>query len=346
MNKKNLTEWYKKAGAESDVVVSTRIRLARNLRKYPFPCRLSTEQKKQIVEEIKSAVQASGSVLVPRFRFVNMETLSDMEAVSLVERHLVSPEFIAERAGRGLLLLDDESVSIMINEEDHLRIQVMGEGLNMEALYETASKLDTLLDERLTFAFEEKLGYLTQCPTNLGTGMRASVMLHLPAIQESGGIQRIAGGLSKIGLTIRGMYGEHSGPTGALYQLSNQVTLGLSEEAALENLKGITMQLCAQERTARKTLLTNIQIQDNIWRSLGILKNARRLESSEFMTMISQLRLGVSCGLIDTLTLDQINQMIVEAQPATLMELYGSPCTPEERDIFRAQKVREILQKV
>ena len=345
MNNQNITEWYKKAGAEGDVVVSTRIRLARNLRKYPFPCRLSTEQKKQVVEEVKNAVQDADSELTPRFRFVNMETISDMEAVALVERHLVSPEFISERAGRGLLLLDDESVSIMINEEDHLRVQVMGEGLNLETLYETASKLDGRLDERLAFAFEEKLGYLTQCPTNLGTGMRASVMLHLPAIQESGGIQRIAGGLSKIGLTIRGMYGEHSGSAGSLYQLSNQVTLGLSEEAALENLKGITMQLCTQERAARETLLSNIQIQDSIWRSLGILKNARRLESGEFMAMISRLRLGVSCGLIDVLTLDRINQMIVEAQPATLMQSYGSSCSPEERDMFRAQRVRENFKE-
>ncbi len=344
MSKQNLTEWYKKSGVEGDVVISTRIRLARNLKKYPFPCRLTVEQKKQVVEEVKNVVLDGGSALAPRFAYVDMETLSDLEAVSLVERHLVSPEFISDRAGRGLLLLDDESVSIMLGEEDHVRIQVMGEGLDLETLYDTASKIDTLLDEQLAFAFDEKLGYLTQCPTNLGTGMRASVMLHLPALQESGAIQRIAAGLSKIGLTIRGMYGEGSGSKGALFQLSNQVTLGLAEETALQNLKGITLQLCGQERAAREALLKNVQLQDNIWRSLGILKNARRLESGEFMAMISRLRLGVACGLIDGLPLADVNKMIVEAQPATLMRLAGKQCSPEERDFFRAQQVRELLK--
>lgn len=346
MNNRQMTEWYKKAGAEGDVVISTRVRLARNLKQYPFPSRLSAEQKKQIVEEVKSAVLDNPSALAGRFRFVDMERLSDIEAVSLVERHLVSPEFISDREGRGLLLLDDESVSIMINEEDHIRMQVMGEGLSLEVLYDMAAKLDTLMDERLTFAFDETLGYLTQCPTNLGTGMRASVMLHLPALQENGSVPRIAGGLSKIGLTIRGLYGENSEPKGALYQLSNQVTLGLSEEAALENLKGITMQLVGQERTAREALLKNVQIEDSIWRSLGILKNARRLESGEFMALVSRLRLGVSNGLIGDLSLDQLNQLMVEAQPATLMELSDRPCSPEERDVLRAERVRTLLQNV
>jgi len=343
MTNKTATEWYKKSGAEGDVVISTRIRLARNLKKYPFPCRLSMEQKKQVLLEVKSAIFDNPSALTERFRYVDMETLDDVASVSLVERHLVSPEFISNREGRGLLLLDDESVSIMVNEEDHIRMQVMGEGLQLEALYDTASRLDTLLDERLTFAFHEELGYLTQCPTNLGTGMRASVMLHLPALQESGSLPRIAGGLSKIGLTIRGMYGENSEPKGALYQLSNQVTLGLSEETALENLKGVAMQLVEQERNAREALLKNVQMEDSVWRSLGILKNARRLESGEFMTLVSRLRLGVSCGLIHDVSLDQLNRIMVEAQPATLMSLSDSKNGSEEREILRARRVRELL---
>ena len=346
MSKKTATEWYKKSGAEGDAVISTRIRLARNLKKYPFPCRLNPEQKKQITREVKAAILDNPSALTDRFQYIDMETIGDVESVSLVERHLVSPEFISNREGRGLLLLDDESVSIMMNEEDHIRMQVMGEGLQLEALYDTANRMDTLLDERLTFAFHEELGYLTQCPTNLGTGMRASLMLHLPALQESGSLPRIAGGLSKIGLTIRGMYGENSEPKGALYQLSNQVTLGLSEETALENLKGIAMQLVGQERSAREALLKNVQIEDSIWRSLGILKNARRLEAGEFMTLVSRLRLGVSCGLIHDVSLDQLNQLMVEAQPATLLSLSGGKSDPEEREILRARRVRELLENV
>lgn len=341
-----MTKWYEKNGPEGDVVISTRVRLARNIKEYPFPVKLTDDQKNKIKEIIKTAVLESNSAIAQEFRFLDLEELSQTEAVSLVERHLVSPEFISNRQGRGLLLTQDETISIMINEEDHLRIQVMQEGLSLEQVYELVDKLDTLLNERLHFAFDDNLGYLTQCPTNLGTGMRASLMLHLPALQESGAMGRVAANLSKLGLAIRGIYGEGTEPVGAMYQLSNQVTLGLSEKEAVTNLKSIAVQIINQERAARQTLTESLQTQDAICRSVGILQNARILGSDEFMKLISNVRLGISTALINhsSFNLDTVNSLIVQVQPATIMLPTGKKLTAQERDILRAKITAERLQ--
>lgn len=340
-----MTKWYEKSGPEGDVIISTRIRLARNLRSYPFPVKLSMQQREKVEQEIKDAVFESNSTFAQQFRFMDMKQVDKTEAVSLVERHLVSPEFISQSMGRALLLAQDESISIMINEEDHLRIQVMQEGLNLEQVYDIADKFDTLLNEKLHFAFDENLGYLTQCPTNLGTGMRASLMLHLPALQESGTMSRVANNLSKLGLAIRGTYGEGTEPIGALYQLSNQVTLGLSEREAIANLNSIAMQLVAQERAARETLVKSMEAQDVICRSVGILQNARMLSNNEFMKLISNVRLGIATGLIVNIPYDAVSSMIAQVQPATIMLPSDKKLTPSERDALRAKIVSERLSK-
>lgn len=328
----------------SDVVISTRIRFARNLREYPFPCRLSDEKKRRVASIVKEAVLEGHSAISDRFRYIQMSELTQEEAVSLVERHLVSPEFISDRQGRGLLLLDDESVSIMINEEDHVRIQVIQSGMKLEDAFSLADKIDTLLDERLNFAFNEKLGYLTQCPTNIGTGMRASLMLHLPALQESGVMGKLAGSLSKLGIVIRGMYGEGSEPYGAVYQLSNQVTLGITEQEAIKNLRDIAMQLVAQERNAREKLSENINILDDIFRSYGILLYAKLVSNSECMKLLSNIRFGVEMGLFE-IDLNILNRLLIEIQPATLMKNVGKKLTPAERDHIRAELVRTALSQ-
>ena len=328
----------------SDVVISTRIRFARNLREYPFPCRLSDEKKRRVASIVKEAVLEGHPAISDRFRYIQMSELTQEEAVSLVERHLVSPEFISDRQGRGLLLLDDESVSIMINEEDHVRIQVIQSGMKLEDAFSLADKIDTLLDERLNFAFNEKLGYLTQCPTNIGTGMRASLMLHLPALQESGVMGKLAGSLSKLGIVIRGMYGEGSEPYGAVYQLSNQVTLGITEQEAIKNLRDIAMQLVAQERNAREKLSENINILDDIFRSYGILLYAKLVSNSECMKLLSNIRFGVEMGLFE-IDLDILNRLLIEIQPATLMKNVGKKLTPAERDHIRAELVRTALSQ-
>lgn len=336
-----MKKWYEKSGQEADVVISTRVRLARNLSDYPFPVKMTAEQRKKVEQAVRDAVMRGNSSISNQFRFISLDDISQNEAVSLVERHLVSPEFISAPNGRGLLLTQDETVSVMINEEDHLRIQVMCEGLDLEGAYEMVDRVDALLNESLHFAFDEDLGYLTQCPTNLGTGMRASLMLHLPALQESGAMRRVASSLSKLGLVIRGIYGEGSEPVGAIYQLSNQVTLGLSEQSAIANLKSIAGQLIAQERAARAELVKTVETQDQIFRSIGILKSARVLSSDEFMRLISYVRMGVATELLTGISYDTINSLIVQVQPATMM--LTKKMTTAERDALRASIVSQRL---
>lgn len=328
----------------SNVVMQTRIRLARNLRKYPFPCRLSQAGKNEVVETIVSAIKNSNSPLANDFDVLYVKDLTEAQRISLVEAHLASPEFISDSAGRAIVLSKDREMSIMINEEDHIRLQILKKGFDLDGAYDVADKLDTLLDENLDFAYDEKLGYLTQCPTNLGTGMRASVMLHLPALQRSKAVSRIAGNLQKLGLTIRGTYGEGSEPQGAMYQLSNQVTLGISEQAAIDNLKNITAQLINQEENAQKRMADSIEIQDRIERSLGILKSARLISRDEAMDLLSNVRFGINTGLIEDVEIQVIDKLISDIQPATMIVNKKENLTPSQRDQLRAEHIREVLR--
>ena len=328
----------------SDVVISTRVRLARNLKDYPFPCKLSAQGREEVIEKVRDAVKNGNSVLAKDFSFIKMSEVDPRRSVSLVEKRLVSPEFISNNAGRALLLSNDESLSIMINEEDHIRLQVITKGLSLDEAYDTADKLDTLLDERLEFAFDEKLGYLTQCPTNLGTGMRASVMLHLPALEKSRAVSRIAGNLSKLGLTIRGAHGEGTEPKGALYQLSNQVTLGISEQAAIENLKNITAQLVAQEEQARERLCKSMDVQDAIARSLGILRYALVISHDEALKLLSNVRLGIVSGQITGVDVATVDKLMTDVEPATLSVNAGKSLSPHERDVERAKLIQAALK--
>ena len=327
----------------SGIIISTRVRLARNLKDYPFPCKLSEQGRQKVNEKVRAAITQSNSALQNDFEYIKMSDLPPVDSVALVEKRLVSPEFISDTNGRALLLSKDKSLSIMINEEDHIRLQVIKNGLALEEAYDTADKLDTLLDENLEFAFDEKLGYLTQCPTNLGTGMRASVMLHLPALEKSKAISRIAGSLSKLGLTIRGAHGEGTEPKGALYQLSNQVTLGISEKSAIENLKNIALQLASQEEQARERLCSSIDIQDTIARSLGILKYSMLISHDEALNLLSNVRMGVLSGQITDINTDVIDSLMTEIEPATLSVSTGKQLSPRERDIERAKIIKEKL---
>lgn len=328
----------------SDIVISTRVRLARNLKEFPFPCRLSKQGMEKVTEKVKSAIKDSHSSVASDFSFIKMDALTPMQGVSLVERRLVSPEFVSDVEGKALLLSSDESLSIMINEEDHIRIQAITKGLALEQTLDIVDKLDTLLDENLDFAFDKKLGYLTQCPTNLGTGMRASVMLHLPALEKSRAIGRISGNLSKLGLTIRGAHGEGTEPKGALYQLSNQVTLGISEKAAIENLKNITKQLVAQEEMARERLCESIEIKDTLSRSLGILRYAMSISHDEALKLLSNVRFGIEAGVLDGISTALIDKLMIEVEPATITVNSGKNLSATERDIIRADYIREALK--
>ena len=327
----------------SQVVMLTRIRLARNLKEYPFPCRLNLAGKNKVAEVIIESLRNSNSPIADDFDVIYIRDLDESQRIALVESHLASPEFISDANGRAMLISKDRTMSIMINEEDHIRLQIIKKGFDLEGAYDVADKLDTLLDENLNFAFDEKLGFLTQCPTNLGTGMRASVMLHLPALQKSQAISRIAGNLQKLGLTIRGTYGEGSNPKGAMYQLSNQVTLGISEKAAVENLKNIANQLISQELQAQKRMVEALETQDKICRSLGILTTAKLMSCSEAMELLSNVRFGVITGIIGTVAIEEIDKLIDDIQPATMIVAKGEKLSVRARDIERADLIRERL---
>lgn len=331
--------WYKNKGTEGDIVLSTRVRLARNLSEYPFPARLDESQKKAIGNTVKEVLADNENF---ELDFIDMSALSSAETVSLAEKHLISPEFACDTAGRSLLLSADEDISIMICEEDHIRIQTVYPGLSLEEAFETALKIDEALEDKIAFAFDENLGYLTQCPTNIGTALRASVMLHLPALSKKGAMQRLSTTVAKLGLTLRGSYGEGSEISGDIYQLSNQVTLGISEEAAIKNLNSIAIQIITQEKQARAVLIKDEDYLDRIYRAYGILKSAYKLTSKELMNLISYVRVGVSEGILD-IPSEKLRTLTVLLQPATLNTSVGRVLSQTERDVLRSQKVREEI---
>lgn len=322
-------------------MISSRIRLARNIKDIPFTGRMTVEQKKAVCTKVKEVASA-----IPGYKFdyIDMENVTAIQAGSMVEEHLISVEFANNREGEGLLLDRKHNVSVMINEEDHLRIQVLGRGEKLATLYETASEIDDALDEKLHFAFSEKLGYLTHCPTNLGTGLRASVMMHLPALHESGLINKIINTVSQVGLTVRGMYGEGSEPAGCVYQVSNQITLGISEKDTIERLEDIVRQIARNEAALREKMLENISIEDRVFRSYGIAREARIMSSQEFMKLMSDIRLGIEGGLLnlDTKVLDEL---CIKVQPYTLMLYGGEGMEICQRDIKRAEIVRDKLKE-
>ena len=301
---------------------------------------MTESQKQELKAKVKSAVYESNTPYSKSLKFIDMADIPENEIYAMVERHIISPEFAQNPMGGAIILSEDESISIMIGEEDHIRIQVIMGGLNLEKAYDIAESLDSMLYSSLHFAFDSNLGYLTECPTNLGTGLRASVMLHLPVTESSGEIPRLSETVSKIGFTVRGMYGEGSKSSASLYQVSNQVTLGLSEKNAIENLKIITTQLIEKEQSARQSL-NKIKLEDTVFRAYGTLKNCRILSSDEMMTLISRIKLGVDMGIIKIDVSPM--QLFVENQPYSLMKRHGN-VSPEERDILRASDIREVLK--
>jgi len=334
-------KWYLQAGDHGDIVVSSRIRLARNINGYSFPNKMSDSDKREVTIKVRDAVLNFD--IGHDFQYIEMDKISDIKALSMAEHHLISPLFAENTGGRALLLYKDESVSIMINEEDHIRIQVLNSGLNLEAAYASAQKIDEIIAKALPVAFDERLGYLTECPTNLGTGMRASLMLHLPALQAAGAMNNIGATVGKIGLTLRGAYGEGSRAVGDMFQLSNQVTLGISEETAISNLMSITDQILERERTARNHFPEPERIADAIYRAYGVLKYARYMGGEEFNDIISKIRLGVSMEIINEITLEKINELIALTGQATLQENSGATLEPDARDRLRASVIRNKL---
>lgn len=334
-----MTKWYQLTGKENDVAVSSKVALSRNLRNHVFTDRLSVEEKEQIAQEVEAVVREK---LPDKMIMTHMGDLSPYAAISLAERDLVSPEFVSLREGRSFLMTPDESLSLMICEEDHVKVQALLPGLELDRSYELADHMDTLLDEGLGFSFDPKLGYLTQCPTNIGTAMRGSVVLQLPAMRILNRVRHLSNTVSRLGLVLTGAYGEGDAPTGSLYLLTNQVTLGISEEAALQNLDSLALSIIQQEREAREELMENLQFQDMLWRSYGTLKSARVMSFQEFMEALSVVKVGIAAGEFD-IPMNTVNELIYAMQPATLNTEEGRALERQERDALRAEKVRAVF---
>jgi len=333
-----MAKWYLTAGDQRDTVVSTRVRLARNIKGYPFPWRLDIPARLKVNELIIKAAEEEKLGL----KAINMKELTTSQAASLAERKIISEEFASASDGRALLINEDENISIMLCEDDHIRLQVIMSGLSLEQALEKANEIDDKLNNRLEFAFDERLGYLTEKPLDLGTGMRASVMLHLPALTSIGQISKLSSTVSKLGLSISPVFVTGSQQAGDFYQLSNQLTLGISEKAAIANLKSITTQIVNQERTARKELVSSVAGQDRIYRSYGILKSARLLTSAEMLEYISYVRLGAAVGILP-LNTEELDEMALTMQPASVNALEGAKLDRTQRDAKRADMVREKL---
>lgn len=332
--------WYNVSVSQSTVAVSTRIRLARNINGIPFPSKMSPKHFKDVNEAVREAIKKSDSPIAKSLKFIAMDDIPEIERFAMVERHIISKKFASDYQNRAIIISEDESICIMLGEEDHIRVQVLLSGIQFERAYELADSVDSILCNGLDLAFDSRIGFLTECPTNLGTGLRSSVMLHLPLIENKGEMSGIADSISKIGLTVRGMYGEGTKALASLYQISNQITLGISEKNAIDNLKIIASQLIQKEENYRKEL-DRIKLEDRCMRSYGILKNARILTSSEMMSRLSDVQLGRSLGIIDSTVIPI--QLIVEGQPYMLMRKFGE-MSPQERDINRAVMVRKALE--
>ncbi|MBR5535014.1 MAG: protein arginine kinase [Clostridia bacterium] len=323
---------------------SGRVRLARNLKTIPFPSRMNADMAREVIDKVWDAL--SSCALKDTLKIIKSEDCDKTLLASLSEKHLISPDFLKGTLPRGVIISEDETISIMINEEDHIRIQVFAQGSSLDDAYDTADKIDNLLSEKLDIAFSEKFGYLTACPTNAGTGMRASFMLHLPALTMSNSISSVLTWANKLGLAVRGIYGEGSKAKGAFYQLSNQITLGATEKDIIQRVNLAAEELMKKEEMVRNTLFENnrIRLTDKCMRSYGILSNAYALSSEEAFSLTSDVLLGISLGIINNITTQKLSDTLFLTLPSSLAQSGKlTDSDPVTRDVLRAQYFRENL---
>lgn len=339
-------KWIQAEGPLSPIVVSTRVRVARNILGIPFPGTMKPEQTEEViakVEQVFALCSSKGDF--GAFHLLRMAGLSQVDRLALVEKHMISIDLANKREG-AVALRDDQAVAVMVNEEDHLRIQSLLPGLQLEQAWQITSHYDDLLEGELQFAFHEEYGYLTACPTNAGTGMRASVMLHLPALMHSNQIGKVLAAIGQFGLMARGLYGEGTEASGNMFQISNQVTSGLPEEEIIRNLRAVVEQIVAQEKAHLKSMVASnrVRLEDRVHRSIGLLANARVLDSNEAMSLISDLRLGVSAGLL-TLPVNVITELMVLSQPGVLQKECKDTLDAFGRDVLRAEIIGKRLKE-
>jgi len=347
----NKDSWVNGKGPEAEIVFSSRIRLARNIANLPFPSQANNAQKIKVLDKAKEVYPKISSL--KSSSFVNMAELNSLDSQFLVERHLISQEHAVNSKGKGLIMSKDEKISIMVNEEDHFRSQVILSGFDLKKCWQILDQVDKDLEKKISFSFLSDLGYLTACPTNLGTALRASCMLHLPALAFTKRINKILELLTRISFTTRGLFGEGTQALGNFFQISNQVSLGLSETELIDNLIGVVNQVKVQEIDARNFLLKKhkISLEDNVWRALGILRNSRLISSREALSHLSILCLGLDLGIIKNIDLSSkekgrniINNLFIIIQPAHLQKMESKVLEEKERDYMRAEILRKKLE--
>ncbi|MBQ2826346.1 MAG: ATP--guanido phosphotransferase [Clostridia bacterium] len=330
-------KWYEMQGKDKDVVISSRVRLARNIDGYPFPSRLDEKSAQEVISKVRAAFGDA-------YTYTDLTALTPLEIRGYVERQEISQDLANAKGPHGLLTSDKSGVSVMVCEEDHMRLQCVMSGLALKEAYELVAEADDVADSALDIAFDEKLGYLTHCPTNLGTGMRASVMMFLPAMTMSRQIQSLSAQLQKLGLTVRGMYGEGSSAEGCIYQISNQITLGITEEETLDKLSKIIDQIVVSERQLRESVGKNDELCDRIARAEGVFRYAKMISSSEFMKLYADLRLGISTDITQGISFEKLDSLLVRVMPANLMlESEQLSADEKQRDKLRAEKIRSII---
>ncbi|GGA88537.1 protein arginine kinase [Ornithinibacillus halotolerans] len=341
-----ISPWMREEGPDHDIVLSSRIRLARNFADMPFPILAEQKDLEDIRTFFKEEYEHQSFGEYTNFEFISIRDLTAIEKSVLVEKHLISP-FLAKREGAAAALIsENEQVSVMINEEDHIRIQVYFPGLQLTKTLNRALEFDDWIEEKVNYAFDESRGFLTSCPTNVGTGMRASVMMHLPALAMTKQINRMMPAINQLGLVVRGIYGEGSEALGNIFQISNQITLGKAEEHIIEDLESVVQQLIEHERKARTRILeqSGIELENRIFRSYGVLQYSRIIESKEAARCLSNVRLGIDLGIIKNVSRNILNELMVLTQPGFLQHYAKKTLTAKERDILRASLIRERLQ--
>ncbi|MBT2683681.1 protein arginine kinase [Bacillus sp. ISL-37] len=341
-----VSSWMSDDGPDSDIVLSSRIRFARNLDEYNFPTLFTNGEAEAVVGTIMERASNTPITAFGQLEMIKMDEIPPLQKRVLVEKHLISPNLAENSVHGAVLLSENEEVSIMINEEDHVRIQCLFPGFQLSEALGAANEIDDWLEDYVNYAFDEKFGYLTSCPTNVGSGLRASVMMHLPGLVLTQQMNRIVPAINQLGLVVRGIYGEGSEALGNIFQISNQITLGKSEEDIVDDLKSVVSQIISQERSAREALAktSNIQLEDRVFRSYGTLANSRIIETKEAARCLSDLRLGIDMGFIKNISKSILNELMILTQPGFLQQYAGGPLRPNERDIRRAALIRERLK--
>lgn len=339
-------KWYEEKGNNSDIVLSTRVGLARNISKYPFPSRISDNDTIKLVEEIRNEINSACGD--KKFLYCDLPNLSEVDKTAMVERHIISPLIAVKKQQTGLMVSEDEADSIMINEEDHIKIQSFTSGMNIEKVYKSANYIDDMICQKLHYAYDKRYGYLTANPSNTGTGLKVSYMVLLPALTAAGKIQRLADEVGRYGVAMRGIYEEGSKSIAGIYQITNRKTLGVSENDIVENLNNIVIQVIKQEKKRREYILMSQfdQLEDQVYRSYGVLKYAKQINSVDAVTLITQLKFGIDCKIIKLKSDINFYEMIINTQPANLQYNIGKAVGSNQRDKVRAEYISKNLPDI